>query len=80
MRKSAATVMLAYAGEKHRIVRDATTGRVFAIPKDGDPPLPLVRLGPVLDRAYSDAESRVAPPESAGRVIEILGRGSSRSR
>ena len=67
--------MLALARERYRIVRDANTARLFAVPKDGDTPVPLGRLGPLLDSAYSDAEAKVAPPDAAGRVIEILRAG-----
>ena len=75
MTPSAATVMLEFARERYRIVRDANTERVFAVPKDDGPPVPSARLGQLLDRAYSDATGRVAPVEAARRVIEILASG-----
>ena len=75
MTPSAATVMLAFAREQYRIVRDANTARMFAVPKDDGPPVPSGRLGQLLDRAYSDATGRVAPVEAAGRVIGILASG-----
>jgi hypothetical protein len=69
---SAATTMLELAQERYRIVRDANTRRIFAVPKDDGPPVPSGRLGQLLDRAYSDATGRVAPPEAAWRVLSIL--------
>ena len=75
MNPSAATVMLGFAKDRYRIVRDANTARIFGAPIDGERPFPIERLVPLLDRAYSDETGRVAPAGAAAQVVDLLSVG-----
>ena len=73
MKESAATALVTLARQQYRLVTDETTGRVYAVPQQGEgEPIWLPFLGDVLALAYFEHEHKVASAAAKKDALAVL--------